>query len=77
MVGSHFLALVPLLILLVLSLVFYGKGLVHLITLGYSGVLAFVAISGGWENLVFPPITGTVVIALLLFIYSMTEGNWL
>ena len=77
MLGSHFIALVPMLIMLVLSLVFYGRGLVHITTLAYALVLAFVAALNQWELLFFPLIAGTVIIAIILFTYSMVRGNWL
>lgn len=74
---THFYAMIPLLLLLVVSLIFYGKGLVHLITLGYAFSLSFVAITLGWEFLFFVPIAGTVMVAIILFSFAMVQGNWL
>lgn len=77
MLISHLIALIPLLVLFILSLIFYGKGLVHLITLGYALCLGFMAIVGSWEILFWPPVVGVGVIAIILFIYSMLRGDWL
>lgn len=77
MLLSHLLTLIPLLVLLILSLVFYGKGLVHLLTGSYALVLGYVAITGQWEILFFPIVTITVIIAIILFTFAMTKGDWL
>lgn len=77
MEATHFYALLPMIIFLILSLVFYGKGLVHILTLGYALGLAFMAILNEWEILFFMPIVGTVIISLILFIYAMLKGDWL
>lgn len=77
MILEHFLALVPLMFLLVLSLIFYGKGLIHAITLGYTGILAFIAIQGSWEFLFFPVCLGSAIISVILFWFAMTRGDWL
>ena len=77
MLLSHFLAALPLLVLLVMSLVFYGKGLVHILTLSYTITLGIIALANSWEIMFFPLITGTAIIALILFGFSMLRGNWL
>lgn len=77
LVISHLLALLPLFVLLVLSLVFHHKGLIHIMTFAYSAVLAYMAITGGWELLFFPCIMGVAVISLILFMFSMSKGVWL
>lgn len=77
MILEHFLALIPLMILLVLSLVFWGKGLIHIMTIAYSAILAFIAIAGKWEMLFFPICLGCVIIGIILFIMAMTKGDWL
>lgn len=77
MILEHFLALVPLMALLVFSIIWWGKGLVHLITIAYSAILAFIAIQGQWEMLFFPICLGSCVIGLILFIISMGKGDWL
>lgn len=74
---SHLLALIPLLVLLICSLVFYGKGLIHLLTGAYSLTLGYLAIVNTWELLFFPIVVLTVIIAIILFWYSMVRGNWL
>ena len=74
---THFYAVLPLFILLVLSLIFYGKGLVHLLTLGYALSLGFVAITLEWEFLFFMPVAITVIISIILFIFAMVRGDWL
>lgn len=73
----HLLSLIPLLALFAMSMIWYGRGLIHITLFAYSITLAFVAISGSWELLFFPLLTGTAIIALLLFVYAMTKGNWL
>lgn len=77
MLLTHFFALLPLIILLVVSLVFYGKGLIHLLTFSYGLALGWVAILNNWEVLFFPIVLFTGIITLILFVYSMTRGNWL
>lgn len=77
MLASHFLASLPLLILLICSLVFYGKGLVHIMTLSYALTLAVIVVGANWELMFFPLVIGTGAIAIILFIYSMSHGNWL
>ncbi|OGM08556.1 hypothetical protein A2Z67_01805 [Candidatus Woesebacteria bacterium RBG_13_36_22] len=77
MMISHLLALIPLLVFIILSLIFYGKGLVHLITLGYAITLAFIAVTYQWEILFWSPIVGAGVLSLILFTYSMVRGGWL
>jgi len=77
MENSHFLALLPLMILLIFSLIWYGKGLLHLMTFGYTMVLAIIAITGGWELFFWPICAGTGIITILLFIFAMTKGGWL
>lgn len=74
---SHLYVLIPLLAFLILSLVFYGKGLVHLLTFAYTMVVAYMAVSGQWELLFMPVCVGTGIISILLFIYAMTKGDWL
>lgn len=77
MAGSHLLALIPLLLLLVVSMIWYGRGLLHLMLLSYSMVLGYVAVSEQWELLFFAPIAGCVVIGIILFVFAMTKGDWL
>jgi len=74
---THLYALLPLLALLILSLVFYGRGLIHITTFSYCLCLAFVAITNNWELMFFPIIVGTGVITILLFVFAMTRGDWL
>ncbi len=77
MIVTHLYALIPLLVLLILSLVFYGRGLVHLLTLSYAMMLGYMAVTNQWEIMFFPIIALTIIIALWLFIFAMTNGNWL
>lgn len=77
MYGSHLLAAIPLLILLIISMVWYGRGLLHLMLVSYATILGFIAVSNQWELLFFPLIAGTMIIGLILFTYSMTKGDWL
>ena len=74
---THFLAMLPLILFLMLSLIFYGKGLVHLLTLAYALSLGFVAITLNWEFLLFMPIAIIVIISIILFSFSMVKGDWL
>lgn len=75
MIDTHFFALLPLIILLVVSLVFYGKGLVHLLTFSYAMALGYFAALNQWEILFLPVVSISVIIALFLFTYSMVRGN--
>lgn len=77
MEATHLFALIPLLVLLILSLVFYGKGLVHILTLAYTITLALMAIINSWEIMFYPMCVFTGIIAILLFIFAMSRGNWL
>ena len=77
MIATHLYALIPLLVLLVLSLVFYGRGLVHLMTLSYVLCLGIMAVTNSWEIIFFPILVFTGIIATILFIYSMLKGDWL
>ena len=74
---THFFALLIMIILMIVSLVFYGKGLVHLVTLGYAVSLALIGAINGWEILFFMPVLGSGLIALILFSFSMSKGDWL
>ena len=77
MLESHFYALIPLLVMLIMSLVFYGKGLVHLLTLGYCMTLAWFAIVNSWEIMFYPVILIAGIISIILFAFAMTKGDWL
>lgn len=77
MEATHLFALIPLLVLLVLSIIFYGKGLLHITTFSYALCLTFMAIANNWEIMFFPLIIGTILITIILFIYAMANGNWL
>lgn len=77
MIVTHLYASIPLLVLLILSLVFYGRGLVHALTFGYTIALAWIATVNQWEVMFFPMLLLTGIIALILFVYAMFNGNWL
>lgn len=77
MIASHLFALIPLLVLLILSLIFYGKGLVHLLSGSYGMTLGWFAVVNNWEIMFFPLIIFSVMISIILFLFSMTRGNWL
>lgn len=77
MIATHLFALIPLLILLILSLVFYGRGLVHLMTFFYVIALSFMAITNNWEIVFFPILIFSGIIAIILFVFAMTKGDWL
>lgn len=77
MVVTHLFALIPLLVFLVLSLVFYGKGLVHLLTLLYTLTLAVMAVTNSWEILFFPILVVAGMISIILFSFAMAKGGWL
>ena len=77
MEATHLYALLPLLVLLVLSLVFNKSGLVHLMTLGYSAILGWFAVVNDWEIMFFPILVITGIIAIILFIMAMVRGDWL
>lgn len=73
---EHFFALLPLLILLLFSMIFYGRGLIHVMTFAYAAGLGFMAVGNDWELIFFPVILVTAIIAIILFTFSMTRGNW-
>ena len=77
MEATHLYAILPLLVLLVLSLVFNKSGLVHLMTIGYVMVLGWFAVINSWEIMFFPVIICTGIIAIILFIMAMVRGDWL
>lgn len=77
MLVSHLFVLIPLLVLLILSLVYYGKGLVHLLTGSYALVIGYMAVVNEWEILFFPIVVFSVIIALILFAFAMLKGDWL
>lgn len=77
MTVTHLYALIPLLVLLILSLVFYGRGLVHITTCSYALMLGYMAVLNNWEILFFPIVIFTVMISILLFTFAMTKGDWL
>ena len=77
MLATHLYALIPLLILLILSLIFYGRGLIHLCTGSYGLMLGYIAALNQWEILFFPIVTISVIIAIILFVFAMTKGDWL
>lgn len=77
MIVTHLYAIIPLLVLLIISLVWYGKGLLHLMTFGYNATLAFVAITNNWELLFSPLLAVTAIISLILFGFAMSRGGWL
>jgi len=77
MLDTHLFAMIPLLVILTLSMVFYGRGLIHLMGLAYSITLAFMAISNTWEVIFFPIIALMVIIELILFLWAMSKGDWI
>lgn len=77
MESTHLYALLPLMIFLVLSMIWYGRGLLHLLTGSYAVILAFIAITQGWEMLFFPVCLISVIIAIILFVISMSKGDWI
>lgn len=77
MTALHLAGLLPLLVFLILTLIFRKTGILHLITLAYSIILAIIAINGSWELLFFAPIAGTAIISLILFMACMAGGDWI
>lgn len=77
MLIGHFLALIPLLILLLFSMIFYGRGLIHILTLSYTVGLAYMAAGNSWEIIFLPILAITGLIAILLFSFAMSRGNWI
>ena len=77
MEATHLYAMIPLLVLLILSLVFNKSGLVHLMTLGYVMVLGWFSVLNSWEIMFFPVLILTGIIAIILFITAMVKGDWL
>lgn len=77
MEATHLFALIPLLVLLILSLCFYGLGLLHIMTFSYGTALAIIGITNNWEIVFFPVVAFTCIITLILFIASMSRGKWI
>lgn len=73
---THFQALIPLLVLLILSLIFIKCGILHLMLIAYAMILGFIAILGTWELLFFPIVLGSGIIGIFLFISAMVRGEW-
>lgn len=74
---THFIAMLPLIIFLILEMIWYGRGLLHIMTLAYNLILAFIAITQGWEFFFLPVCVGIGIISLILFAISMSKGDWL
>lgn len=77
MISSHLLALIPLILIFVLSLIWNRTGILHLVSLGYCGLLAFLALTNAWEVLFFPICLGFGIISLILFVICMFNGDWI
>lgn len=77
MSAVHLYALIPLLVMLVLSMIWYGRGLLHLMGLAYVMALAWMALINGWEIMFFPILIFSGIIEIILFIFAMTKGDWL
>jgi len=77
MTDIHLFAIIPLLVLLVCSMIWYGRALLHITGAGYCAVLGYVAIEGGWEFMFFPLLAGTSIIFILLTVYALIKGDWL
>ena len=77
MSAVHLYALIPLLVMLVLSMIWYGRGLLHLMGLAYVMALAWMALINGWEIMFFPILIFSGIIEIILFIFAITKGDWL
>ncbi len=77
MIDTHLFALIPLLVMLIMSMVWFGRGLLHLMGLAYVIALAFMAILNSWEIVFFPILIFAGIIELLLFCFAMVKGDWL
>ena len=74
---THLYALIPLLVLLILSMIWYGRGLLHLTGLMYTVAVAIMGATNEWELMFFPILVFTGMMQIILFFWSMTRGNWL
>lgn len=74
---THLYALIPLLVLLILSMIWYGRGLIHLTGLFYTATLAIMGATNEWEIMFFPLLAITGIIQIILFFWSMNKGSWL
>ena len=74
---THLYALIPLLVLLVLSMIWYGRGLIHLLGLFYTVTLGIMGATNEWEIMFFPLLAFTGIIQIILFFWSMSKGDWL
>jgi len=70
--GYHLLWILFLVVFFCLSF-WIKKGIMWLITLGVDILLAYLAITQGWEALVFPPILGIFIISIMGFIHDTLE----
>ena len=77
MLATHLYALIPLMVILVLSMAYFGRGLIHIMGLAYVITLSFMAIGNTWEIMFFPILAISGIIFLILFIYAMLNGGWL
>lgn len=74
---EHLFSLIPLMVLLIASIVFHGKMIVHLMLIAYCLILGYLSITGGWEALFWPFIVGGIATGILLMWHSATKGSWL
>lgn len=77
MLATHLFGLIPLLVLFILALIFYSKGLVVLTALGYDMALSWMAVANQWEMVFFPICALIFVITAIIFGLDMARGNWL
>ena len=64
-------------VLLIISMIWWKRGLLHILTLGYAIALGYMAAANGWDLVFIPVIVITGIISIILFIYAMTKGDWL
>lgn len=77
MIDTHLFALIPLLFLLVISMIWYGRGLLHVMGFAYVLALGYMIAGQGWEMVFLPMCIGSGVIFIILFAVAMAKGDWL
>jgi hypothetical protein len=72
---SHFLALVPALVLMFFGVLFYRKVIMFASIVIYTGTVAWVAYFGHWEGLVFAAIIPVALVGFIGLATSALKGE--
>lgn len=74
---THFVASLPLLILFIVEMIFFRRGLIHLAVITYTIALSWYAVTNQWEIMFFPLCIVIGIISIILFGWCMLQGDWL